>query len=110
MRAVGIRRVYYSVENNIICENVNQMVSINASSILRYLERQVYNAPVSDKEYFINLLIKKMPSSLRLKNIKYFINYNFLDVLPDFSYTISKSTFKIFDDTHKLICKVVIIN
>lgn len=110
MRAVGIRRVYYSIDDNIVCENVNQMVSINASSVLRYLERQVYNAPESDKEYFINLLMRKMPEYLRLKNIECFINYNFLDVLPDFSYTLTKSNFKIFDDNKKLVCNVIILN
>jgi hypothetical protein len=110
MRAVGIRRVYYSIDNDIVYENVTQMVSINASSVLRFLERQMYNAPTSDREYFVNLLLRKMPKSLRTKNIICFISYNFLDVLPEFSYTISKNNFRIFDERQKMICHVDIIN
>ena len=109
MRAVGIKRVYYSVDDNIVCENVSNMVSINSSSVLRFLERTMYNAPSTDKEYFIRLIKMKMPNELRLKNIMFFVNYNLFDVLPDFNYSLTKKHFNIFDESGMLVHKVNII-
>jgi len=42
MKAVGVRKIFYSHNNNIICERVNNMISINSSSIMRKLERDYY--------------------------------------------------------------------
>ena len=109
MRAVGIRWVYYSIDDSIVCENVSHMVSINSSSVLRYLERTMYNAPKTDKEYFKKLLSKKLPNTLRRKNIDCFLTYNFNDVLPDFTYNINKNHFTIYDDNNNILHVVNII-
>ena len=109
MRAVGIRRVYYSIDGSVICENVSHMVSINSSSVLRFLERTMYNAPMTDNEYFKRLLAKKLPNTLRRKNIYYLINYNLNDVLPDFTFKIKKNEFIIYDENNYILHKVKII-
>ena len=72
MKAVGIRKVYYSVDNNIVCERVDRMVSIGSSSIMRHLDMLMYHAPKDINEYYLSLLSKNILHEMRIKNIEYF--------------------------------------
>ena len=108
MKAVGIRRVYYSVDGKMICEKVNDMVSICSSSVLRMVERQVYNAPSSNLEYFKRLLNQKMPNILNKTNFYNFTEYNLPYVLPEFSWKKSKNKVYIFDEK-KNVFKIIIL-
>jgi len=89
MKAVGIRRVHYSVDNQIVTEKVADMISINASSITRKLEREVYNAPENNEAYYTKLFLKRLPQVINRKNLLYFIKYNFVNELTDYSWNIT---------------------
>ena len=57
MKIVGIKRVYYSVKPDmIVCEKVRDMISIQASSVTKMIQRTYYNAPTSNNEFFRELL------------------------------------------------------
>jgi len=75
MKAVGVKRVYYSDNNeNIICENVKDMLSINSSSVTRIID------------------------------FNYFIKYDFNNVLPHHSYSVENEdgkTMVVFYNRHK---------
>lgn len=86
MKEIGIRRVYYSINDNIICENVKDMVSIESSSVTKLLERQLHRAPISDYDYFVDLLRKKLPHSIKRKNLMFFLEHNLSNVLPQCSW------------------------
>lgn len=84
MKAVGIRKVHYSVSpTELVSENVKDMVSIQASSVTKYLDKikgnYIFNS--SDK-YYEKLLTENFPSSIRQFNLDSFIQYNLLNVLP----------------------------
>jgi hypothetical protein len=80
MKAVGIRRVYYSVSpNEIVGENVNNMVSIQASSVTRFREN------MNEK-----LLINLFPSIIKRYNLYKFITHNLSIVLPTYKVKIDE--------------------
>lgn len=87
MRSVGISKVYYSTDNGIICERVKDMISIQTSSVTKYIEQKYYNAPTNDKDYFERLLVKRIPNRIKIKNFNYFLKHNFNNVLPNYTYT-----------------------
>ena len=108
MKAVGIRKVYYSIHNDIICEKVSNMVSICSSSISRQIERNIYGAPENNNEYYKKLLYTKIPKFLTIQSVENFIEYNLKIVLPNFTWKVTKKTFEIYDENNQLI-KVVSI-
>jgi deoxycytidylate deaminase len=83
MKSVGIRRVYYSVGSEmVICENVKDMISIQSSSVDKYLELLNHSDYKDHNTYYENLLIKYFPSSIRKYNLDNFILYNLSHLLP----------------------------
>lgn len=100
MKAVGIRRVYYTDNNeNVICENVKDMISINASSVTRLIHkiRTENSMKRSDNDFFENLLRTLFPEKIKKINFKLFIQYDLSNVLPKHSYYIG-------DDNIVVIC------
>lgn len=92
MKAVGIRKVYYSISaNKIISENVKDMISIQASSVTRLIELSgyKYNKLIFDNTskflYYESLLRVNFPLYIKKVNLQYFINYNLLDILPNYT-------------------------
>ncbi len=92
MKAVGIRKVYYSISsNNIICEKVKDMISIQASLVDKQVDdiKSNYNnnfkSPVYDtNKYYEKLLIKNFPKTIRQSNLDNFIIHNLVNVLPTY--------------------------
>jgi hypothetical protein len=74
LKSLGINKVYYSIENSIICEKVSQMISINSSNMWKVVDRIHYNAPVNIIEYYKNI-IQKMPQHVKKKNADHFVRY-----------------------------------
>lgn len=115
MKAVKIRKVYYSIsDDNIICESVKDMISIQASSVTKNIEiiRNSYLSSDSNK-FYENLLIKYFPKTIRIHNLNSFILYNFYNVLPSYKIVINK-TFEssfviIYNDTNKIILSSQIV-
>lgn len=94
MKAVGIRRVYYSINpDEVICENVKDMVSIQSSSVTRHIEKLNGNPLVDDSDkYYENLLTRMFPSSIRRYNLEKFIAHNLTNVLPTYEVKIDDRT------------------
>jgi len=86
MKVVGIRRVYYSINpDEVICENIRDMVSIQSSSVTRHIEKLNGNQFVDDIDmYYQNLLVKLFPSTIRKYNLDKFIIHNLSNVLPTY--------------------------
>lgn len=84
MKHLGIRKVYYSVDDGIVCEKVSKMISINSSSSRMRIDRRLKNAPSTNSRYFENLLDQYFPDKVCERNLKLFIDYNFSLVLPQF--------------------------
>ena len=83
MKSVGIRKVYYSVNSElVVCENVKDMISIQSSSVDKYLD-QINNSYYKDNNsYFECLLKKNFPTIIRKHNLDNFIQYNLSKLLP----------------------------
>jgi hypothetical protein len=86
MKAVGIRRVYYSDDSgDIIYENVKDMISIHTSKVAQKYDisnKKKYGELIDQKtinqtEYFDELIRKKIPNVIKEINYRYFIEYNF---------------------------------
>nr|QFG74584.1 MAG: hypothetical protein [Megaviridae environmental sample] len=103
MKACGINKIYYSTDDEIVCEKITNMVSINCSSVMKSLEREYYSAPKKDIDFFQNLLQKKMPSQINMYNLECFLNYNFKEVLPKYKYKICKNKVYFYNSNNVLI-------
>jgi len=109
MKAAGIRKVHYSIKGGIITEKVSNMVSINASAILRKIEKKVYNAPHNDIDYYKRLLLIKFPKHIYRANLNYFLEHNVKNVLPYFKWIIKKNKIVFYDNNDKLLLQSVIL-
>lgn len=109
LNACNIKKIYYSTEDGIMCENVSNMVSINASSVTRLVERTHYNAAEDDTEYYTNLLLTKFPQNIKLNNLEHFLKYNLKNVLPHFRWSIKNENIKFYNQDDKLILSSKII-
>jgi hypothetical protein len=79
LKAIGINKVYYSIENNIVCEKVSHMISINSSNMWKIVDKIHYNAPNNIIDYYKNI-IQKMPNILRKINAEHFVRYIYKEV------------------------------
>ncbi len=92
MKAVGIRKVYYSISpNEIICEKVKDMISIQASMVDKNVDniKSSYNnnfksSEYDNNKYYEKLLIKNFPKTIRQSNLDNFIIHNLINVLPTY--------------------------
>jgi hypothetical protein len=115
MKAVGIRKVYYSVSSDkIICENVKDMISIQASSITKYIAK--INGIYTDNEpnkFYENLLLKCFPKIIRKHNLDSFITHNFSNVLPTYRVVLNKKSESkfviIYDSTNRIIVSANVV-
>lgn len=91
MKDLNINKVYYSTGNGdeIVCETIKNMISIQTSSVEKYLLK-LSNIIIKDDnmDYFENLLIKIFPAKVKEENLLYFIKYNFKNVLSECTYII----------------------
>jgi hypothetical protein len=108
LKVCNIKKVYYSTPEGIVCERVKNMVSINASSISRYIEKKLYNAPQDDTEYYKRLLKQKFPKEINRSNLNYFLEYNLNNVLPHFKYKITKYKIIFYDSNNIFILSSII--
>ena len=115
MQDIGINKVFYSTgtENEMIYETVKNMVSIQASSVSRYLYRLSNNIADNKNRYFEELIKKLFPKQIKLLNLEYFIEYNFKNLLPNYNIVIKKTDSDkiviIYDDNNNFIISSIII-
>ena len=112
MKAVGIRKVYYTDnDEKIICENVKDMISINASSVTRLIHRLQTDKNHSDNDFFENLLRTLFPDKIKKTNLEYFLQYDLSNVLPKHQWFIGENKIIIiFNRENKEIVKSKIID
>jgi hypothetical protein len=100
MQDIGIHKVYYSTgtDEKIVCENVKHMVSIQSSTVTRYFYN--INNKTDNNEskeiYFESLMKKLFPKEIKNKNLRYFLEHNFKNVLPEYNFNIKKNNCIIF--------------
>ena len=115
MKSVGIRRVYYSISpEEVVCENVKDMISIQASSVDKHIDQSNNNNYKDHNSYYENLLLKYFPSIIRKYNLDNFIQYNLSNLLPKHQVIIqtNKSITYVWimnSDNKELIKAIVII-
>jgi deoxycytidylate deaminase len=108
MKAVGIRKVYYSVLNDIICENVKDMFSIQKSFVTKKLEKITKN--INDDELSNEMeLIKYFPSTIKKNSLEYFVNYSLFEIFPNYKIKIIKNSVSIYNSNNKKIIESSII-
>ena len=102
MKDLNVNKVYYStgINDDIICESVKNMVSIQTSAI---------NAEKNDKETFFENLIKKLfPKYIKQTNLEHFLKYNLINVLPRCNVIIKNNSI-IFYNNNVLLLSAEII-
>lgn len=104
MKNIGIKKVFYSTGNNeeIICENVNNMISIQSSSVTRLLDNKK-NTFNNKDTYYVNLLKNYFPNHVKYKNLKLFINHNFKNIFPNYNVNIQNNKVYIYNDLNNIV-------
>ena len=92
MQQLGIKRVYYSTENGLMCEKITNMVSIQVSVIQRHFMNLYYNYPKDKLEFYKYIIQKKIPQYMKEKNFDLFLKYNLGNIYPDFTIKKKKDT------------------
>lgn len=112
MKYLKIRKVYYSISGNeTVCENVKDMISIQTSSVHKFLLSNKLNITID--EHYIKLLKQKFPTEIRRHNLDNFIRYNLSNVLPTYKVIISgnrrNKIVTILSDTKIQIVQAIIL-
>jgi hypothetical protein len=85
MQQLGIKRVYYSTENGLMCEKITNMVSIQVSVVQRHFMNLYYNYPKDTLEFYKYIIQRKIPKYMKEKNFDLFLKYNLKNIYPDFT-------------------------
>jgi len=107
MKDIGIKKVFYSTgeDENIVCEHVRNMVSIQSSSVTRFL-----NSKSRDYDtYYKNLLLELFPPQIKNENLLYFIDYNLKMIFPNYQINIKTGYVFILDDSNMILIKSQLI-
>jgi deoxycytidylate deaminase len=102
MKITGIKKVYYTTEDGIICENIKDMISILITHI-------------ANKNYinYNNLLKKQFTQIINKNNFNLFYKYNLSKILPHYKYKINsinnKEYIYIYDNNNILVIKTIIV-
>ena len=117
MQAVNIRRIYYVDDNcDIVYENVQDMISIQASTVARQIYSIIKNINYTDSKtkYYTELLIKMFPAKVKRKNFDNFVHYDFKNYLPNYNYIVkivkNVNIIVIYDDNNKEILKSILVD
>lgn len=100
MKSIGINKIYYSVDNKIICERVSHITTLQISSVVRLSEHVQYNAPLDISDYYTRI-INQMPQEIKYDNLQYFIKYNLLCQRKVLYYTLNKDNIDILNSNNK---------
>ncbi len=105
MKCVGIKKVYYSINSEeILCENVKDMISIQSSSVNRAIDK------VFDNNIYYEKLLKTMfPTIVRKNNLDIFIKYNLSTILPNHKVIEENYFVIILDNNNNIITKAIIL-
>ncbi len=119
MKAVGIRKVYYSVSpTELVCENVKDMISIQASTVTKHVEKINGNCMDIDDEnpnkFYEYLLKKNFPPAIKRYNLDSFIRHNLTNDLPTYKVKIEgkngKQVVLILNTNEQVVIKAHVIS
>jgi hypothetical protein len=98
MKLIGIKKIYYSISNDeIICENIKDMISIQCSSIVRHIDNTIFSNSLKNNNnnnniiFYEKLIEKYFPKKIKFTNLEKFIKYNLTNVLPESKIEITKN-------------------
>jgi deoxycytidylate deaminase len=106
MKSVGIKKVYYSVPNKLVCENVKDMISIQISACTKIVKKITSE---NTDVYHEDLLKKLFPEKIKYNNLINFINYNLVNVLPTHKYIINEKQFVFFSKNNTILLSSLIL-
>lgn len=72
MKDLKIHKVYYSIDNMIVCEKIADMISINRSYHTKHVDIVQNCAPTSFIKYYQHVM-DKMPHHTKRRNVDHFI-------------------------------------
>lgn len=98
MKNLGINKIYYSIDNCIVCEKVAQMISINSSNTTRCVDMTHSYAPTNIVAYY-RTIINKMPHYTKRHNVNCLIRC-IQNEIKDCDYTITKNKLIIVINQH----------
>ncbi len=103
LKDVGIKKVYYTNGNNneLVCEYVKNMVSIESSSSTIHYDT-IHNN-LNSEDYFEELLKKNIPPLIKHINLLHFIEYNFKDVCPNYKYIITHHQIVFYNHKNNIV-------
>jgi len=109
MQTVGIKKVYYTtgINDELVCEYVKDMISIESSSIT--IKFDIINKNLNKDIYFEELLKKYIPKEIKYKNLIYFLEYNYKDVCPTYTYIKKYNQIEFYNSDNIFIIKSNII-
>ena len=105
MKDIGINKVYYSIDNSITCEKINDMISINSSNMLRKINHIITGD--DDTFTYYKKIIDMMPKLTKLKNAELFIKSIKIE-LPGCKYLLTSKILSIYYE-ELLLAKIIII-
>jgi hypothetical protein len=106
LKNVGINKVYYSIDNNIVCEKVCDMISINSSSMWKHTDRIYYNKPTDIVDYYKSIF-SLMPNVIKMNNAECFVRYIKGEV-DGCDYKLTKSKLEIYINDILISCIKII--
>lgn len=94
MKNIGINKVFYTIDNNIVSESVKNMISMQVSSVTRYLDLSRNGKSlnfINSCNYFENIIKTHFPKYIKEINLMYFLEYNFKNILPEYNFIIKNT-------------------
>ena len=84
-KSLGIRYIYYStgIGPEIKREKVKDMISINDSNAARKVVNLYNDIKMNYNDYFLNLMRRNFPNSIKEYNLLAFITYNLRLIFPN---------------------------
>jgi len=110
MKDLGIHKIYYTtgISDEIICERVKDMISIQSSSVTKLIDT-MYTGNFNKEEYYYKLLKTYVPKKIKYTNLRYFIDYNFKNIFPNYKIIIKNDRVYIYNENNSLILNAEII-
>ncbi len=102
MKNLGIRRSYYSsgFNNEIKCELVKDMISIQDSSSSKHFCRTEFNYPKDDVNYYKLIMNMHLPLEVKKESLENFINYYLKDWTHSLNFDLNYEFNKIGSDVY----------
>lgn len=117
MQDIGIKKIYYTTgrDNEIICEKVNNMISLHLSAVNIFLLSKSTSCTgltqkATRRKYSLECLKNSFPNIINKKNLMHFLEWNFYKIFPDYTLVLSKQYIKFYNENNELILSAIVID